>query len=61
MSADEGEEYTRSFYPIYIGNVDLQSPAHEAFTTLRTCHFNPNMEGPLRIKVDTGSGEILHP
>ena len=43
-------------YPIYIGNVDLQSPAHEAFTTLRTCHFNPDMGGPLRIKVDTGAG-----
>ena len=53
VSAYEGEECTRSFYPIYIGNVDLQSPAHEAFTILRTRHFNPNMEGPLRIKLDT--------
>ena len=33
-----------------------QSPAHDAFTTLRTRHYNPNVEGPLRIKVETGAG-----
>ncbi len=45
------------FYALHISDLALKPPiATEAFTTLQMRHTNPDVSGPLRLKVDTGSG-----
>lgn len=53
------EEFTTEFHAITISDVGITAAADssdEAFITLRVRHIKPDVCGPLRIKVDTGSG-----
>ena len=51
------EEFTTEFHAITISDVGITASSNdEAFIKLQVRHTTHNVQGPLRIKVDTGSG-----
>ena len=57
ITEDPPEQCHQVYHAITISNVDMiNSSSAEAFAELLVSHIKPPVSGPLRVKVDTGSG-----
>ena len=53
----DDDTYTKTFYPITVSGMAFHAmKTKEAFVTLMVHNTQPRVEGPLRLKLDTGAG-----